>query len=53
MRVGPGGGIEGERIEVLELDREEARALMADESVARTPGLLYALCWWFSRCQKG
>jgi UDP-sugar diphosphatase len=49
MRIGPGGGIEGEQIEVLELDREEARALMADENVARTPGLLYALCWWFSR----
>jgi UDP-sugar diphosphatase len=51
MHIGPGGGIEneGEQIEVLELDREDARALMEDESVARTPGLLYALCWWFGR----
>jgi len=46
MRVGPGGGIEGEQIQVLELSREEARALMEDERIPRTPGLLYALCWW-------
>ena len=53
MRVGPGGGIPGEeQIEVLELSREEARKLMVDEQVARTPGLLYALCWWFSRRQE-
>jgi len=49
MRVGPGGGIEGEQIDVLFMDEREARKLMADESVARTPGLLYALCWWFGR----
>ncbi len=50
MKIGPGGGVEGEEnIEVLELDRNEARSLMEDESIARTPGLLYALCWWFSR----
>jgi len=49
MRVGPGGGIEGEeQIEVLELDPAAARVLMEDENVARTPGLLYGLCWWFS-----
>jgi UDP-sugar diphosphatase len=49
MRVGPGGGIEGEQIEVLFMDDREARKLMTDENVARTPGLLYALCWWFDR----
>ena len=50
MHVGEGGGIEGEeRIEVLEYSIREAHALMEDEEVARTPGLLYALCWWFSR----
>jgi UDP-sugar diphosphatase len=50
MRIGPGGGVPGEeRIEVLELSPLEARKLMEDEGIARTPGLLYALCWWFSR----
>ena len=47
MRVGAGGGVEGEElIEVLEYSREEAFGLLDDEKVARTPGLLYALCWW-------
>ncbi len=49
MRVGSGGGIpQEEQIEVMELSRQEARRLMEDESIARTPGLLYALCWWFA-----
>jgi len=49
MRVGPGGGIAGEeQIEVVEYTREEADRLMVDERIARTPGLLYALCWWKS-----
>ncbi len=48
MRCGEGGGVEGEeQIEVLELTTKEAKVLMADESRVRTPGLLYALCWWF------
>ncbi|WP_457607003.1 NUDIX domain-containing protein [Nitratifractor sp.] len=54
MRVGSGGGLreDGEQIEVLEYSREEVRSLMADETVARTPGLLYALCWWFEKYGK-
>ena len=49
MRIGPGGGIEGEEIDVVSLDRRESRKVMEDETIARTPGLLYALCWWFDR----
>ena len=49
MRVGPGGGVAGEeQIEVLEYSVEEADELMIDDRIARTPGLLYALCWWKS-----
>ncbi len=47
MRVGPGGGIEGEQIEVIAMSPDESRRLMTDDGIARTPGLLYALCWWF------
>ena len=47
MHIGAGGGVEGEElIEVLEYSREEAFGLLHDEKIARTPGLLYALCWW-------
>ena len=50
MHVGPGGGIAGEeQIEVLEYTPSEAKALLFDEATARTPGLLFALCWWFGR----
>jgi len=49
LRVGPGGGIEGESIEVVELATEAAMALILDESVPRTPGLMFALCWWRDR----
>ncbi|WP_292658732.1 NUDIX domain-containing protein [Nitratifractor sp.] len=52
MRVSQGGGIPGEeQIEVLELDPAAAHQLMEDEKVARTPGLLYGLCWWFAHHQ--
>jgi UDP-sugar diphosphatase len=47
MYIGPGGGVDGEKIEVILLDTAEARALMGDDGIVRTPGLLYALEWWF------
>jgi UDP-sugar diphosphatase len=49
MRVGPGGGVEGEEIEVLEWETARAMELILDESVPRTPGLMFALCWWRDR----
>ncbi len=47
MRTGEGGGIEGEEISVITLPLEDTRSLMYDESIAKTSGLLFALCWWF------
>ncbi len=44
-----GGGIEDEVIEVLYLPVSRAREFMYDESKPKTPGLLFALCWWFER----
>jgi UDP-sugar diphosphatase len=49
MRVGKGGGIDDEMIEVLELPVSEARAFMFDESIAKTAGLMFAFMWWFDR----
>ncbi len=48
-RIGKGGGIEDERIEVVHLPIREAKAFMMDESKPKTPGLLFAFCWWFER----
>ncbi len=46
-RIGEGGGIEDEQIEVVYLPINEARDFMYDEKKAKTPGLLFAFCWWF------
>ena len=45
---GKGGGIEDEEIEVVFLPRNKAQEFMYDESKPKTPGLLFALCWWFA-----
>ncbi len=49
MRVGEGGGIDHEMIEVIELPVSEARTFMFDESIAKTAGLMFAFMWWFDK----
>ncbi len=49
MRVSQGGGVEEERIEVVYLPIGEAERFLREDSVPKTPGLMYALCWWFSK----
>jgi UDP-sugar diphosphatase len=51
MRVGEGGGVDDEMIEVIELPVAEARAFMFDESIAKTAGLMFAFMWWFDKYQ--
>ena len=52
MREGAGGGIEQEEIEVFFLPVKKAKAFMFDERKPKTPGLLFAFCWWFSRPER-
>jgi len=47
MRVSEGGGIQDEEIEVISLPIKDAKALIYDEDVAKTPGLMFAFIWWF------
>lgn len=49
MRVSNGGGVDGELIEVVTLPVEEAKAFIYDESVVKTPGLMFAFLWWMNR----
>jgi UDP-sugar diphosphatase len=49
MKMSAGGGVAGELIEVIELPIAEAIELIYDETVAKTPGLMFAFMWWFSR----
>ncbi|WP_201352498.1 NUDIX domain-containing protein [Hydrogenimonas urashimensis] len=48
MKAHAGGGIEMEEIEVIELPVAKARDFMFDESLVKTPGLLFAFMWFFS-----
>jgi len=47
MKVSEGGGVDSEMIEVVYLPLKEAKALIYDENIAKTPGLMFAFMWWF------
>lgn len=49
MKVSEGGGIDDEQIEVITLPLSDAKALIYDESIAKTPGLMFAFMWYFDR----
>jgi len=47
MKIHEGGGIHTESIELVYLDVNEAKKFIFDESKAKTPGIMFALSWWF------
>ncbi len=51
MRVSEGGGVDDESIEVVMLPTARAREFIDDESVAKTPGLMFAFMWFFERAR--
>ncbi len=52
MKVSEGGGIDDEQIEVVYLPVGEAKRFIYDESIAKTPGLMFAFMWWFDRIRN-
>ncbi len=52
MKSSDGGGVDGELIEVIDLPVDEAKALIYDESIAKTPGLMFAFMWWFDKIKN-
>ena len=48
MKVSEGGGIDNEMIEVIEMSIPEAETFVYDETIAKTPGLMFAFMWWFA-----
>ena len=46
MKVSEGGGVDHEQIEVVYLSVNQAKDLIYDESIAKTPGLMFAFMWW-------
>lgn len=49
MKVSEGGGVDHEQIEVIYLPIDEAKKLIYDESIAKTPGLMFAFMWWLEK----
>jgi len=52
MRVSEGGGIDDEQIEVIGLPLADVKAFMYDESITKTPGLMFAFMWWLETKQN-
>ena len=52
MKVSEGGGVDDEQIEVIYLPVREAKAFIYDESMAKTPGLMFAFMWYFDKLSK-
>ena len=48
-KVHEGGGIDVEAIEVIYLSVIKAKAFIYDESIVKTPGLMFAMSWWETR----
>ncbi|WP_281951431.1 NUDIX domain-containing protein [Nitrosophilus kaiyonis] len=46
-KIHNGGGIDDEDIEVVYIPINKAKEFMFDEKKPKTPGLLFAFCWWF------
>lgn len=52
MRVGNGGGVDAESIEVVEISVNEAKAFSMDESKAKTPGLMFGFGWFLENLEE-
>ena len=52
MKVSEGGGVDDEQIEVIYLPVSEAKAFIYDESIAKTPGLMFAFMWYFDKIRN-
>ncbi len=52
MQISNGGGIDDEQIEVIFLPFGEAKAFIYDESIAKTPGLMFAFMWYFDKIRN-
>jgi len=53
MREHEGGGIHVEDIEVVYLNVKAAKKFVLDELKSKTPGLMFAMMWWFDRYGSG
>jgi len=48
MKKGPGGGIDGEKIEICFVKKDEILDFLKDEKKAKTTGLAFAFMWYLN-----
>jgi len=53
MKVSEGGGVDAELIEVIQLPVSQLESFIFDESIAKTPGLMFAFLWWKQKGNVG
>lgn len=46
-KKGVGGGVDGEKIELVYIPVDEAKKFMYDENKVKAPGLMFAFMWFF------
>ena len=49
MKISDGGGVDGELIEVVHLPTAESKEFIYNQTIAKTPGLMFAFMWWFDK----
>ena len=49
MKVSDGGGVDDEFIETVYIDVNEAKKVIYDDDIIKTPGLMFAFCWWYEK----
>ena len=52
MKVGDGGGLEEEEIEVIYIPTSEAKNFMFDESYQKTTGVMLSIYWFFENIKE-
>lgn len=52
MKVGNGGGIDDEKIELFYLPKDKAEEFIFDKSYVKPASLAYCLMWWFEKFKK-
>lgn len=52
QKVNEGGGVNNEEIYLEYLPASEAKQFLFDDSCAKTPGLMFAIYWFFEECDR-
>ena len=47
LKFGEGGGVEGEKIEVVSIHEKDIREFIFDESKPKTSGFMFSIEWFF------